>query len=62
MRDERSTWPILQNEAFKLGRRAGHEDVAKEILRYDPSFAWKIAREFLDDKVTDALPEAQKTL
>lgn len=41
------------NEAFKQGRRAGHEDVAKEILRYDPSFAWQIAKEFLETKMDE---------
>lgn len=35
------------NDAFKLGRRAGQEDVCLEILRYDPSFAWQIAKEYL---------------
>ena len=37
----------LWNEAFKLGRRAGQKDVCLEILKYDPSFAWKTAREYL---------------
>lgn len=32
---------------FKLGRNAGQEDVALEILRYDPSFAHQIARQYL---------------
>lgn len=35
------------NEIFKLGRRAGQEDVCLEILRYDRSFAHQIAREYL---------------
>lgn len=40
--------PIEQfNDTFKLGRNAGQEDVALEILRHDPSFAHQIAREYL---------------
>lgn len=35
------------NDTFKEGRRAGQEDVCREILRYDPSFAHQIAREYL---------------
>lgn len=35
------------NDAFKLGRNAGQEDVALEILRHDPSLAHKLAREYL---------------
>lgn len=35
------------NEAFKAGRQAGQSDVCLEILSHDPSFSWKIAREYL---------------
>ncbi len=49
------------NDTFKLGRNAGQVDVALEILRYDPSFAHKIAREYLSripghDQCADTQP------
>lgn len=45
---------------FKQGRRAGQEDVAREILRYDPSFAWQIAREFLTQTEPE-IPVSEKS-
>lgn len=36
------------NAIFKQGRRAGHEDVALEILKHPPIEAHRIAQEFLD--------------